>query len=66
VRAGAQPAAAAAAAPGVTVLFHHVEIIMQIVDVQEPVHRHVQDLHEAAELHDRGDEALECLPDALL
>ena len=41
-------------------------IIAQIVDVQQAIHRHIQDLHEAAELDHGGDEALEGLADALL
>ena len=52
--------------PGVTVIFHHVEVIAQIVDVQKPIHRNVENLHEAAELHHCGNETLEGLPDALL
>src|SRR6516162_5680920 len=66
LRAGAQPAAAAAAAPAMTVLLHHVQVIAQVIDMQQAVNRDLQDLHEAAELHHGGDEALEALPDALL
>ena len=54
------------AAPGVAAVLHEVFVVAQVVDVQQPVDRHVQDLHEAAELHHRGDEPLEGLADALL
>src|SRR5215472_19022643 len=66
MRAGAQAPTAALAAPGVPIFFHDVQVIAQIIDVQQPVDRYIQDLHEAAELHYGGDEALEGLPDALL
>ena len=64
--AGAQAPAAAPPAPRVTVLLHDIAVVVQGVDVQQPIDRNVQDLHEAAELHHGGDQAMESLPDPLL
>ncbi len=47
------------------VLFHLIVVIAQVVDVQQAVHGHLEDLHETAELDHRRDEALEGLADAL-
>ena len=49
-----------------TVVLHDVVIVPQAVDVQQAVHRDVQDLHEAAKIHHGGDQPLERMPDALL
>src|SRR6516225_2739432 len=66
MRPGAQPPTGALAAPRVPVLFHDIQVIAQIIDVQQSIDRDVQDLHETAELHHGGDEPLEGLSDALL
>src|SRR2546429_276726 len=64
--AGAQAPSRALAAPGVTVVLHHVPVVPQIVDMKQPVDRYIEDLHEPAELHHGGNQALERLSDPLL
>src|ERR1700704_4441277 len=61
----AQSSPRAATSPGMSIVFHYVFIITKVVQVQQAIYRDIQYLHETSKLHDRCDEAVERLPNAL-
>jgi hypothetical protein len=57
----AQPPPSVAAGPGMSVVLHDILVVAKIVEVQKPVNRDIQYLHEASELDDRRDDPVKCL-----